>query len=187
MFDWTIEKYHAVEKFICHLGMCNVFLVAASKKELEKKQYPFALDDVLKYIKHFSCTYNDVRKSKLKETIFYTKPYLRLERKDEYISISSYLSNTQYHYGLYWLVRDYYFNNPPSKDKQEFVNKFGDMFEDYIEEILGEFAKNKYEKLEEDDSHPRCDFKIELEDFILLIEAKSIIVIFLVIHSLFLF
>ena len=73
--------------------------------------------------------------------IFYSKPFVITQKKREKLAVSIYLVQMMLADGLYWLIRDYYRNNQKG---QVFVNAFGEMFEDYFEELMGEYLKNSF-------------------------------------------
>ena len=72
--------------------------------------------------------------------------------------------------GLYWIMRDYYYNNNMG---QEFLNAFGGMFEDYFKELAGLYLPvGSWHKIEEGKTRS-ADFYAEFENVVLLFELKS--------------
>ena len=84
--------------------------------------------------------------------------------------VSFYLLVMTFADGLYWLVRDYYRNNNLG---QQFINAFGEMFEDYFEELASIYLDQKqWFKIPE--QKKKCaDYYVEFDDVILLFELKS--------------
>ena len=65
----------------------------------------------------------------------------------------------------YWMARNYY----QAQNCQDFINAFGNCFEDYVQELLNNYLKpNQYEKIPET-SQKRADWKIKLGDYVFLI------------------
>lgn len=72
--------------------------------------------------------------------------------------------------GLYWLERDYYLNKHKG---QKFLNAFGNMFEDYFQELAELYLfRNMWDKIPEG-KEKSADFYIEFENVIFLFELKS--------------
>ena len=72
--------------------------------------------------------------------------------------------------GLYWLIRDYYHNNHWG---QKFINAFGEMFEDYFEELAGLYLpKNSWHKIPEE-RKKSADYYVEVDEAVFLFELKS--------------
>lgn len=72
--------------------------------------------------------------------------------------------------GLYWLIRDYYHNNQKG---QVFVNAFGEMFEDYFEELMGEYLKNGFWHKIPENKKKSADYYVEFEKAVFIFELKS--------------
>ena len=67
------------------------------------------------------------------ETLYHrTETSVITKKTQESIMVSFYLLVMTFADGLYWLVRDYYRTNNLG---QKFINAFGEMFEDYFEEL----------------------------------------------------
>ena len=69
--------------------------------------------------------------------------------------------------GLYWLIRDYYHNNQKG---QVFVNSFGEMFEDYFEELMGEYLKNGFWHKIPENKKKSADYYVEFEKAVFIFE-----------------
>src|SRR5699024_6938675 len=72
----------------------------------------------------------------------------------------------------YWIVRNYY----GQIGSQDFTNAFGVFYEKYLQDIFEYYLdSSKFEKLQEDNKSAMCDWKIETDKYIILIEQKSAI------------
>ena len=72
--------------------------------------------------------------------------------------------------GLYWLIRDYYLNN---KMGQAYMNAFGEMFEDYFEELMIEYMPDDSWHKIETGKKKSADYYLEIENAVFLFELKS--------------
>ena len=88
-------------------------------------------DRMRKIIEYYSVDYQQIRDSKIKKQIFYSKPFVRTQRNQETLLVSMHLLQMVFANSLYWLERDYYHDNNMG---QAFLNAFGGMFEDYFKE-----------------------------------------------------
>lgn len=84
--------------------------------------------------------------------------------------VSFYLLVMTFADGLYWLVRDYYRNNNLG---QQFINAFGEMFEDYFEELASIYLDQKQWFKIPEQKKKSADYYVEFDDVILLFELKS--------------
>lgn len=86
------------------------------------------------------------------------------------VAVSIYLVQMMLADGLYWLIRDYYHNNQKG---QVFVNAFGEMFEDYFEELMGEYLKNGFWHKIPENKKKSADYYVEFEKAVFIFELKS--------------
>ncbi len=71
--------------------------------------------------------------------------------------------------GLYWLARDYYFK----QNSFYFVNAFGEIFEDYIDELASQYMQTgKWEKLPEGKGKS-ADYLFDFQNLKMLVECKT--------------
>lgn len=86
--------------------------------------------------------------------------------------------------GDYWLIRDFYNNNPHKSDANYFPNRFGIIFENYVEYILRDSSNCKYKHLTKDnyeeilkvskkEAIKYADFILETPNYCLALEVKS--------------
>jgi len=127
--------------------------------------------NIEKFIKYYSCSYSDVRSSPIEKQIFYSRPFIHTDKSGAYIASNCYLVFWMISNSLYWLMRDYY-NDLGS---QEFVNAFGNMFEDYLKELASKhFSPEQWSVISTTKKKRKsADYYFDLEDAILVIEQKS--------------
>jgi hypothetical protein len=123
-----------------------------------------------KIINYYSVTYDDVRKSSIQKQLFYSKPFVITQKNKETIMVSMYLVQMLFEYGLYWLIRDYYYKNGKGTGV---INAFGTMFEEYFIELVEIYlAEEMWYKIPEQEKKS-ADFFVEFEDAVFLFELKS--------------
>ena len=127
-------------------------------------------ENLERIIDYYSVTYDDVRKSPIQKQLFYSKPFIVTQKKEETIMVSMYLIQMLLADGLYWLIRDYYYKNNKGTG---FINAFGTMFEEYFMELAEIYlTKDMWNKIPEKDKKS-ADFFVEFEDVVFLFELKS--------------
>lgn len=175
LFHCNLESYvHrlVVLWWLCYKSPMPLTYFDTSKLNLKN----VCREDVLSVIEKFSCTYYDVRKSKVKHLIFYSKPIIKSQTGD-YISSNLYLVAMTIANSLYWGTRDYYKDKycNDKKRKEYFPNSFGKLFEAYILELATEFCDlNTLQKINENDSTgPHADFIFTTQDITIIFEVKS--------------
>ncbi len=125
-------------------------------------------ENITKFVEYYSCTYEEIRKSPLGKQLLYSKPFIKTS-KGAYLSSSLFLVAMIVNNGLYWLARDYYH----SQKSNFFVNVFGEVFEDYIEELASKYWQNgKWEKLPEG-KEKSADYLFDFDNLKMLIECKT--------------
>lgn len=119
----------------------------------------------------YTTDYLKIRSSKYGRKQLEITPFIKTQ-KDSKIVMSSLLSVFQMvGNSLYWLVRNIFYSK--AEIQQEFTNAFGLMFEDYIIEYC-EYYDFPIEKIPEQ-KYKSVDLKFENEDFLVLIEVKSLL------------
>lgn len=114
--------------------------------------------------------YEQVRSCGIKKQIFYSKPFVKTKKHEQTLLVSMHLLQMSFADGLYWLERDYYLNKHKG---QKFLNAFGNMFEDYFQELAELYLfRNMWDKIPEG-KEKSADFYIEFENVIFLFELKS--------------
>ena len=126
-------------------------------------------ENIINFVKYYSCTYQELRKHPLGKQLLYSKPFIRTQRSSSYLAVSAYLVAMLVGNGLYWLVRDYYLR----RGTQQFVNAFGLLFEDYIEDLATKYCSaSEWEKLSVSNKKG-ADYIFDFGSLKLLVESKS--------------
>lgn len=100
--------------------------------------------------------------------MLYSKSFIKTS-KGTYLSSSLFLVGMIIGKGLYWVAQDYFLK----KNSRIFVNAFGEIFEDYIEELAYKYWDNaKWEKLPEG-KEKSADYLFEMGENKMLIECKT--------------
>lgn len=127
-------------------------------------------ENLKRIIDYYSVTYDDVRKSPVQKQLFYSKPFVVTQKNKETIMVSMYLVQMLFADGLYWLIRDYYYENGRGTG---FINAFGTMFEEYFMELAEIYlTEDMWYKIPEQNKKS-ADFFVEFEDAVFLFELKS--------------
>ena len=125
----------------------------------------FTKEQFGKVLSLYTTDCKEVRESKIKRQILYTKPFIKVG--NEVLSINRFLNLFAYEHAAYWAVRNKYSNS------QTFMNDFGSMFEAYFRELLETYvAPDSFIKIEESNKRKRADWKLRLGNWKLLIEQK---------------
>lgn len=144
-------------------------LTAPESLYCRKENTILTTENITKFIEYYSCTYKDLREHILGKQLMYSKPFVRTQRAGSYLAISAYLVVMLVGNGLYWLVRDYYLR----QGTQKFVNAFGLLFEDYIEDLAINYCELfEWEKLPAGQKKG-ADFIFDFGSLKMLIESKS--------------
>lgn len=135
----------------------------------ETKSRLLSRDNLEKFIHYYSCTYKELREAKLGKQLLYSKPFIKTQGNGSYITSNMFLMAFMMGNGLYWLVRDYYCK----QRNQHFINTFGLLFEDYINDIAGRYCeKGECIQLAQG-KNKGADFLLDLGGLQFLIESKS--------------
>ena len=127
-------------------------------------------EKIEKIIEYYAVNYQQIRSCGLKKQIFYSKPFVKTQRHKQTLLVSMHLLQIAFADGLYWMERDYYLKNQMG---QKFLNAFGNMFEDYFQELAEMYLlRDMWGKISEG-KEKSADFFIEFEDVIFLVELKS--------------
>lgn len=125
-------------------------------------------ENVEKVIEYYSCTYENLRRSPLGKQLLYAKPFIKTQREQLYISCNMYLVAMLIGNGLYWLTRDYF-----CKQKQDFPNAFGLLFEDYIKDLASKYCESDQWSVIPQGKKKGADFFFDIGSIRIIIEAKS--------------
>lgn len=171
VFGLNVDELLALEFII--LWLCTIHPDPLSAPEQLYNKTNFSIlnkENLERVIRYYSITYEEVRESSIKQQVFYRKPFVITKKKKEIIAVSLYLVLMTLADGLYWLIRDYYQDHGLGL---KFINAFGEMFEDYFEELANIYLpKGAWEKIPED-KKKSADYLIEVDDAVLIFELKS--------------
>lgn len=171
LFGLSVDELLAVEMMILWLCSQNPDPLTAPEKLYHRTETSVITKETLeKVVGYYSIAYEDVRNSQIGKQIFYSKPFVITKKNKEIIMVSFYLLVMTFADGLYWLVRDYYRNNNLG---QQFINAFGEMFEDYFEELASIYLDEKQWFKIPEQKKKSADYLVEFDDVILLFELKS--------------
>lgn len=171
LFGLSADELLAVEMMILWLCSQNPDPLTAPEKLYHRTETSVITKETLeKVVGYYSITYEDVWNSPIGKQIFYSKPFIITKKTKESIMVSYYLLVMTFADGLYWLVRDYYRNNNLG---QQFINAFGEMFEDYFEELVSIYLDEKQWFKIPEQKKKSADYLVEFDDVILLFELKS--------------
>ena len=133
-------------------------------KFLGVKQEEFA-----RVINYYTVDYDEIRSSSLGTQIFYTKPFVKTNKPEKVLAVTYHQVAFLVANGLYWGIRNYY----NKSGTQEFVNAFGNMFEEYLLELSEQYLSSyEFEHLRHYNKKI-ADFRYEFEECIVLVEQKS--------------
>ena len=169
-FDYSADDYVAVLMMV--FWLCNqspIPLRAMERVSLEKESDLISVENLTKFIDYYSCTYKELRESKLGKQLLYSKPFIKTQRTGSYITSNMFLVAYTIGNGLYWLVRDHYCN----LKSQHFINTFGLLFEDYIKDLAQRYCVQTEWKQLSQGKKKGADFLINFGNLIFLIESKS--------------
>jgi hypothetical protein len=169
-FSLTIKEYNILLFTLMIYFFKDGYVEALNMEKELKEIYSFLnKEELKKLLDRYSCSYNEVRESSIKEMFLFTKPIIKTD-KGKYIVSNGYLMIKLLSEGLYWLIREFYFK----KNSREFTSEFGKYFEEYLKSVLSKYEEqNKYEKIEEDNKNKLADWLIRTKNFNILIEQKS--------------
>lgn len=140
--------------------------------DLISKNIYVSKDNIYKIREYYSLKYKDYRSSSLGKHFVKIKPIIKTDN-NRYIVSNVYLMYEKLIDGLYWIVREFY----KEKDSQDFVSEFGYFYEKYFENLLNTYLNEyKFEKLEESKKEKVCDWKLETNKYIILIEQKTALI-----------
>lgn len=171
IFGLDVDETLTVELII--LWLCSQHpdpLSAPDGLYRKKEQSILTRENIKKIIDYYAISYDEIRESGLKKQIFYSKPFVITQKNQERLAVCYYLVQMLFADGLYWLVRDYYQKKGWGT---KFINAFGQMFENYFEEIADIYlTKEMWHKIPEQ-KRKSADYFFETENAIFLFELKS--------------
>ena len=171
IFDLNVDEFLTLELILWWLCSQDPSPLNIPEQVYKKSETSILTkENIEKLIDYYSVTYAEVRESSLKKQIFYGKPFVVTQKTKEKIAVNFYLIQMLMGDGMYWLMRDYYQNHNKGL---EFLNAFGEMFEDYFEELASHFLpENSWHKIPVQ-KKKSADYFVEVENAVLLFELKS--------------
>lgn len=131
IFGYSADEYIAILLMVFWLcSQCPLPLTPPQHLYQQKESTVLTEKNLTKFIKHYTCSYQELRMSPLEKQLLYAKPFIQTDRTGSVIMSSMFLVAMLVGNGLYWVVRDYY-----KRIGQTFVNAFGRLFEDYIVDL----------------------------------------------------
>jgi len=126
--------------------------------------------NINRVIDFYSGNYNDFRISNFAENHFHIKPIVRTS-SDHLIVPDAFMLAKKMADGPLWILRNHFNNDDNS---QSFVKYFGDLFEQYVEDMLtSQLNTNQYERIPESKKEKRADWFIYTKNYRVIIELKS--------------
>ena len=166
------DKYQTdLENYIRILSIIN--LISVNYTILNRDEVLKNIENrdlYLKIIDDMSVSYRMCRVKENKD-IFKVLPILHTSL-NEYIVPSVFTMFANFSDKLSWLLKDEF--KSKSSGRNTFVNKFGNIFENYIYEILiKQYGKGNVEKIPRVEGEKSADFIIKGNEYLFLIEVKS--------------
>lgn len=169
IFGFSAEDYLIVFLMVFWLCTQHPDPLTAPEYIYRKKDHSvFTKENITKFVKYYSCTYDDLRKSPLKRQLLYSKPFIQTKRSGSYLASSVYMVGFLLGNGLYWLCRDYYKN-----EGQKFPNTFGNLFEDYIKELASTYCNDNEWQVIPNGKKKGADYIFTFDSLHFIVESKS--------------
>lgn len=125
--------------------------------------------NLAKVVSYYSADYRQIRKSPLLETHFLAKPVVRTST-NELLVPDAFLLAKKVADGPLWLLKDHYREH----GSHEFVNEFGDFFEEYLRRLFEFAVPNKdFSRVAQPRSGRSADWIVFSPKFRVLVEQKS--------------
>ena len=167
----STEKYINILIFIFGIGLRKIDITEEIFNDDNLRLFKCSKEEVNKFLDYYSSDYYEIRESKLEENHFLTKPIIKI-KPNRFIIVNTFLLLRLLADGLYWVVRNYYFKSR----SQLFINEFGIYFENYVEQLFKDcLVQEAYYKIDESGSNKKADWVVEFEDYIFIIEQKSML------------
>lgn len=126
-----------------------------------------------KIVDYYSSSYDEIRESTLGRQIFYTKPFIKTQKKG-LVSFSVYHNGFIVEHAPFWVLRNHYLKLD-KKCQRLFASEFGIWFEEYFKEVC-EYFGIKPLKIPKRENRKSADWRLNIGDYTFLIEQKSSIV-----------
>ena len=170
IFGYSAEDYTII--LLTVFWLCSKYPEPLSVPECiyrKKADSVLTKENITSFVKYYSCTYDELRNSKISKQLLYSKPFIKTDQHSAYIASSLFLIMMLLANGIYWIVRDYY----RKKNSQEFVNAFGQLFEGYIENLASLYCENTEWKKISPSHRKGADYIFHFASFHMIFEAKT--------------
>ena len=128
-------------------------------------------ENLQKCLNFFIGDYSYYRNVPIKPNVnpLYFRPIVRTSTAKIIIS-NAFIWARKFYEGIYWIIRNKY----QQIGSQDFINHFGEYYENYIEQLLGYYLKSyQYTKIKRFADKKSADWRIETSNYLLIIEQKS--------------
>ena len=169
-FGYSADDYVAVLLAVFWLCLQNPMPLTAPPTLYHRKESTVLTEENIRaFVERYACTYSELRNSSLRKQLLYSKPFIKTQKTGNIIMSSMYLVAMLIGNGLYWAIRDYY----QVRKRQDFVNAFGLLFEDYITDLAKSYCSEGEWRHLEEGCKKQSDFYFDFGDVRLVVEAKS--------------
>lgn len=135
-------------------------------KTLTDKNPILTQENILKCAEFFTGDYQYYRQTGYPNNPLFFKPIVRTQ-EGRLIIANAFVWCRKFYEGIYWLIRDKYFQ----EGSRDFTAAFGQYFEKYVEKILEYYLKpGSFKKIKEEG---RADWLIYTDKYLLIVEQKS--------------
>jgi hypothetical protein len=169
-----VHQEIGLSSFDLKVVLLSLVVLAMKEPIFPSKAFPYtnsilSQDNIQKVLNYYSVSYSQVRQSNKGRQVLYTNPIVRTDKKCD-IMINTYLLLFVLGNSTYWIVRNYFYKH----DSNEFLDAFGDCFEEYFKQLLEEYA-TFFEKIKRGKKRS-ADWYIKLGNYELIVEQKSALV-----------
>jgi hypothetical protein len=136
--------------------------------DLKEKLPVVTEENLAKCLAIFTGDYSLYRNTQFPNNPLYLKPLIKTDRGKLIIS-NAFIWTRKLYEGAYWLIREKY----QEIGSQYFINKFGEYYERYIEEVLKYYLRDQQFKKIHEGTKKKADWIIETKNYLLIVEQKS--------------
>ncbi len=163
-FDLSIEEFSTI-LFSSWAGAADRVVLLT---DITNSKALLRATNIIPVLDYYSCTLEEIINSPLKRQIFYSKPLIKTS-DNNYIVSNYYLLFFCFQECIYWIVRDYYYQ----QGSRKFTSAYGECFESYFHELLQQYLqKDQFERIPEGKT-PKADWKLTIGEYKIIVEQKS--------------
>jgi hypothetical protein len=169
---FSIYEYRMLLLTLAGLGSNNHDMSNLQIVNSELSKLPFINNyNLIKVRDLLTTSYNEVRKSKYKEQVFYIYPIIKT-LNNKHICLNQYLLYRKIAEGPLWAIRNYYKKHGTKK----FLIYYGKLFEKYVSKIFEYYVpKDRYFRIKENNNVKSADWILETPNYHIIIEQKAFI------------